>query len=92
MEIKNIKGSQGEHYRDIGKKEWLDAKNCQSLPRCQILNCGKDATEIGHVLTSKKSNEWYLLPECHEHNEDETNWLQTKATAADNLVKLTSVK
>ena len=91
MEIKNIKGSQGEHYRNIGKKEWLGAMNRQSLPKCQILDCGKDATDIGHVLTSRKSNEWYLLPECHEHNEDETNWLPTKATAAGNLVKLTSV-
>ena len=91
MEIKNIKGSQCEHYRNIGKKEWLDAMKRQALPKCQILDCGKDATDIGHVLTSRKSNEWYLLPECHEHNEDETNWLPTKATAAGNLVKLTSV-
>ena len=91
MEIKNIKGSQGEHYRDIGKKEWLAAMNRQSLPKCQILGCGEDATDTGHVLTSRNSNEWYLLPECHEHNEDETNWLPTKATAVDNLVKLTTV-
>lgn len=91
MEIKNIKGSQGEHYRDVGKKEWLDAMGLKAFPKCQILGCGKDATDAGHVITSRQSNAWYLLPECGEHNENEKEWLKTKATAADNLVKLTSV-
>ena len=91
MEIKNIKGSQGEHYRDIGKKEWLAAMNRQSLPKYPLLRYGDDATNTVPFLTNRNSNEWYLLPECHKHNEDETNWLPTKATAVDNLVKLTTV-
>lgn len=91
MQIKNISGSQGAHYRNVGKTQWLEAMGRTSLPACQILGCGKPATDISHVITSKASNSWYLLPECHEHNENERDWLGTKATAADNLIRLTTV-
>ena len=92
MKIRNITGSRGEYYRKIGKKEWLEAMGKTALPKCQILGCGKDATDASHVLTSKHTNCWFLLPECHEHNEDESQWLDTKATVAENLVKVADIK
>ncbi len=91
MRVKNITGSRGEHYRKIGKKEWLTAMKLHALPKCQILGCGKDATDASHVITDKTTKAWYLLPECHEHNEDETTWFDTKSTANTNLVKVADI-
>ncbi len=91
MRVKNITGSRGEHYRRIGKKEWLEAMGRPSLPKCQILGCGADATDASHVITDKATDAWYLLPECHAHNEDENTWFNTKSTASNYLVKVTDI-
>lgn len=70
MKVHNIKGSQGDYYRDIGLKDWMKAVGAKEAPSCFASGCVKKATDGSHVKkVDSTDNDWYICPFCHEHNE-----------------------
>lgn len=88
MTVHNIYGSQGDHYRDIGLRDWMAQKGMNSKPLCSVLGCSSIATDGSHVIKVDNTDKtWYICPLCHEHNEATDN-IELKSDWPSRLVPL----